>query len=140
MDPSRQGSPGGIKAGPARSAARSVRLLEGLTGRWWDWQVDLWDVSTLRLVADNDLTYHHSVEVSFSDVAWVSSADTFHHPVFRPSTVTEREFAQQVVNDDEYQVFAWDAETAAGVVSMMVIARTVDVIEGFVRHRIDHEG
>ncbi|MEV6848138.1 hypothetical protein [Actinoplanes sp. NPDC051411] len=28
-----------------------------LTGRWWDWRVDLWDSSTLRLVADNDLTY-----------------------------------------------------------------------------------
>jgi hypothetical protein len=46
-----------------------VHELIDLTGRRWDWQVDFWDSSTRRLIADNDLTYHHSVEVSFTGVA-----------------------------------------------------------------------
>ncbi|GAA4953708.1 hypothetical protein [Actinoplanes utahensis] len=101
--------------------------LRELNDRWWDWQVERWDVAALRLVADNDLTYHHSVEVTFSDVAWVSCADLFHHPVFRDPTPAERGFAGQVTGDDEYRLFAWDAETAAGTVPMMIIARDVRI-------------
>jgi hypothetical protein len=112
-----------------------MRVLEELTGKWWDWQVDRWDTSTFRLMADNDLTYHHSVEVSFTDVAWAPSADLFHHPVFRPATSAERDLAQQVVSsDDGYHVFTWDAETATGTVAMMVITRAVDIVERLVHH------
>ena len=108
-------------------------LLE-LTGRWWDWQVELWDGSAFRLIADNDLTYHHSVEVTFTDVVWVASADLFHHPVFRPPTPAERGLARQVTTEVEYRVFAWDAETATGTVPMMVVAHALQVVEGIVRH------
>ncbi|WP_097329220.1 hypothetical protein [Paractinoplanes atraurantiacus] len=111
-----------------------MRELTYLNGRWWDWQVDQWDTSVLRLRADNDLTYHHSVEVTFTEVVWASSADLFHHPVFRAPTPAELAFAQQVVNDDGYRVFTWDAETAAATVPMMVIAQSVRVTEGIVRH------
>jgi len=111
-----------------------VQQLTDLTGRWWDWQIDLWNASVFRLVADNDLTYHHCVEVTFTDAAWVGCADMFQHPAFRSPTPAEREFARQVTADDGYQVFAWDAETAAGTVPMMVIARSVRVIEGLVSH------
>lgn len=110
-----------------------MRELTELTGRWWDWQVDRWDASAFRLIADNDLTYHHSVEVTFTDVVWVSSADLFHHPVFRPPTATEREFARRVI-DAGHHLFAWDAETASGTVPMMIIAGDVQVAEGIVRH------
>ena len=105
-----------------------------LTGRWWDWRVDLWDSSTLRLIADNDLTYHHSVEVSFTDVAWVAAADTFHHPAFRPATPAERDFAREVTNEAGYELYAWDAETSAGTVPMMIISQSVRIVEGLVRH------
>jgi hypothetical protein len=54
--------------------------------------VDRWDASVVRLIADNDLTYHHNVEVTFTEVAWVSSADLFHHPVFRQPPPAERDF------------------------------------------------
>lgn len=57
--------------------------------------MDLWDASTFRLIADNDLTYHHSVEVTFTDVVYVSSADEFHHPIFGPPTPAKRELARQ---------------------------------------------
>lgn len=110
-----------------------MRELTELTGRWWDWQVDRWDASAFRLIADNDLTYHHSVEVTFTDVVWVSSADMFHHPVFRQPTAAEHEFARQVI-DTGHHLFAWDAETASGTVPMMIIAGQVQVTEGIVRH------
>ncbi len=91
-----------------------MQELTQLTGRWWDWQLDRWDASAFRLIADNDLTHHHSVEVTFTDVVYVSSADMFHHPVFRPPTASEREFARLV--DPGHHVFTWDAETAGGTV------------------------
>lgn len=111
-----------------------MRDITELSHRWWDWQVAAWDGPGLRLIADNDLTYHHSVEVTFTDVAWVACADLFHHPVFRPATPAEIEFARQVSADGTHQVYAWDAETAAGTVAMMVVAQSVRITEEFVRH------
>jgi hypothetical protein len=105
-----------------------------MSGRWWDWQVDRWDASVFRLIADNDLTYHHSAEVTFTDVWWVSAADLFHHPVFRPPTRAEHEFAHRAAAGEACSVFTWDAETAGGTVAMMVVAGSVRVVEGLVRH------
>ncbi|GAA2887589.1 hypothetical protein Acy02nite_82430 [Actinoplanes cyaneus] len=105
-----------------------------LNGQWWDWQVDRWDVSEFRLIADNDLTYHHSVAVTFTDVAWVSCADLFHHPVFRSPRIPETEFMRQVATEDEHHVYAWDAETATGIVPMMVVARSARIVEQVVHH------
>ena len=105
--------------------------LTDLTGRWWEWRVDPWDSSTLRLIANNDLTYHHCVEVSFTDVAWVAIADTFHHPAFRLAAPAERGFTRQVINDAGYELYTWDAETSSGAVPMMIISRSVRIIEPF---------
>ena len=111
-----------------------MRDLEELNRRWWDWQADRWDGSGLRLIADNDLTYHHSVEVTFTDVVWVACADLFHHPVFRPATPSENEFARQVTVDEAHHLFTWDAETATGTVAMLVVAESVQIAEEVVRH------
>lgn len=105
-----------------------------LNGRWWDWQVDRWDASGLRLIADNDLTYHHSVEVTFTDVVWVSCTDLFHHPAFRPATASEIAFARKITIGEGYRMYTWDAETATGTGPMMVLAQSVLVVEKFVRH------
>jgi hypothetical protein len=111
-----------------------VRELTDLNGQWWDWQVARWDAAGFRLIADNALTYHHSLGVTFTDVAWASSADTFHHPVFRRPTAAEHTFARQIVSGEGHQVFVWDAETATGTVLMMIIAQAVQVPEGLVHH------
>jgi hypothetical protein len=109
--------------------------LTELTGRWWDWEVDHWDAAGFRLIADNDLTYHHCAEISFTDVAWVAVTTMFSHPVFRRPTAAERAFAQQFHGEDDgYTVFAWDAETASATVPMMVVARGVHVVERLVIH------
>jgi hypothetical protein len=111
-----------------------VRELMDLTGRWWDWRVDLWNSSTLRLIADNDLTYHHLVEISFIDVVWAAVADSFHHPTFRLATPAEHEFAGRVINEAGYEVYAWDAQTSTATMPMTVIAQSVRIVEGLVRH------
>lgn len=105
-----------------------------LNGRWWDWQVDRWDVSGLRLIADNDLTYHHSVEVTFTDVVWASCSDLFHHPGFRPPTAPEAQFMRQVTTGDGHRLYTWDAETAAGTVAMIVVAQNAATTEKLVQH------
>ena len=105
-----------------------MRELMDLTGLYWDWRVEFWNSSTLRLIADNDLTYHHNIEVSFIDVAW--AADLFHHPTFRPWTPAEREFARQIINEAGYEIYAWDAKTSARTVPMMIIATSARVVEG----------
>jgi hypothetical protein len=77
-----------------------VADLTTLTGRWWDWEVSRWDAAGLTLVADNDLTYHWSVEVSFVGVTWVAIADSFSHPVFRQPTGAELDLVRQVTDDE----------------------------------------
>lgn len=107
-----------------------------LNGRWWDWEVAHWGAATFRLIADNDLTYHHSAEISFTDVAWVAVANMFSHPAFRQPTEAEQAFARQFHGDDEGStVFAWDAEVAFATVPMTIIARQVHVIERLVIHK-----
>ncbi|GAB7045571.1 hypothetical protein JCM9534A_06970 [Catenuloplanes indicus JCM 9534] len=96
----------------------------------WPGSIAGWDGAGLRLVADNDLTYHHCVEVTFTDAVWSACADLFHHPVFRPATPSEIAFARQVTAAETHHVFAWDAETAAGTVAMMVVAQSVQITEG----------
>lgn len=113
---------------------RWMHELLTLNDRWWDWQVERWDVTGLRLIADNDLTYHHSVEVTFTDVAWVSCADLFHHPVFRSPTAHEIDFMRQVASVDEHHLYTWDAETATGAVPMMIVARSARIMEQLVRY------
>ncbi|MBL7259188.1 hypothetical protein [Paractinoplanes lichenicola] len=109
--------------------------LTDLTGQWWDWEVRRWDAASLQLIADNDLTYHHSVEVTFTDVVWVACADTFHHPVFRPPTATELDFARQAGNT-AHRVFTWDAETSTGAAPMMIVAGTAQITEGHFPHNV----
>jgi hypothetical protein len=63
--------------------------LASLTDRWWDWRVDKWDSATLRLIADNDLTYHHAVEVAFANPAYVACPAEFSHPRFAKRVTTK---------------------------------------------------
>ena len=67
-------------------------------------------------------------------MAWAATADLFHHPTFRPATLAEIEFADQVVTEAGYVIYTWDAETSAGTVPMMIIAASVRFVEGLVRH------
>lgn len=110
-----------------------VRSLTELTGRWWDWEVPGWDAAAFRLIADNDLTYHHSAEISFADVVWVAVTGMFSHPVFRQPTEAEQAFAGRFDGGEVgYTVFVWKTEVASATVPMTVIARGVHLVERLV--------
>jgi hypothetical protein len=108
--------------------------LQELTGRWWDWMVQSWDGWRLRLVADNDLTYHHLVEVDFLDAAYVRvPLRVFSHPMFRAATPDEVSEAQPFMSEDEtMRVFAWDTDEPG--IRGLVVAEDVVIREGLVVH------
>jgi len=48
----------------------SVDAVLRFNGRWSEWAVWRWDRLSLNVVANLDLTYHHEVEVTFSNVEY----------------------------------------------------------------------
>lgn len=105
-----------------------------LNDRWWDWQVASWDGESLRLIADNDLTYHHSVEVLFEETAYVKLPAQFSHPVFRAPTASERELVRQAVGDLPALIVAWDIDAEGPGRACLVGAASVSFAEELVLH------
>jgi hypothetical protein len=109
--------------------------LSRLNERWAAWAVHSWAGGQLVLIADNDLTYHHEVEVRFDDVEFAVIGDSFNWPVFRPVLLEEEASARPYLDDPaNARVWAWDAEVGSGQTSMLVAARSATVIEEHVRH------
>ena len=106
--------------------------LQDLNDQWWDWVVQSWDGWCLRLIADNDLTYHHAVEVDFLNVAYVRLPMTvFSHPRFRAPTPEElTEVTPFMHDEDAMRVFAWDTDEAE--VRCLVVAEKIAVRRGLV--------
>ncbi|WP_166821416.1 hypothetical protein [Thalassoroseus pseudoceratinae] len=48
----------------------------------WDYRIQHFDGSRLLVIGDNDLTYHHEVELVFTDVYHINCDVDFHHPQF----------------------------------------------------------
>jgi hypothetical protein len=112
--------------------------LVNLNGRWPDWAVSRWDGTTLVLIADLDLAYHHEVEVAFSEVQYVGTADSFSFPTFRAVTDEERSRLAAMFGPDLPSLLvAWDAETSNGSGSFLVACASVSVAEGHVVHDLD---
>jgi hypothetical protein len=127
-----------MRAGRQRIEHHAVvpeSVLANLNGRWWDWRVEGWDGGRLRLIAGNDLTYHHQVEVTFGGVAYVCCPSEFSHPVFRDPHAEEVYRATRVLDGElgGLAVFAWDIDTSPAE-PCMVVAEAVDVAEGLVTH------
>lgn len=111
--------------------------LQELNGRWWDWQVEKWDAAEFRLVANNDLTYHHAVAVSFVNARYVACPLEFSHPSFRAPTGEETERVRRALDGDidDLTVFAWDLEDVEGPGKVCVVAAAgVTVDQKLVKH------
>ena len=65
-------------------------MIELPEGSWWDWDALHFDGSQLRLAAGHDLTYHHGLEVVFTDVEYLACPAQFRDPRFREPTLDER--------------------------------------------------
>lgn len=107
-------------------------MIELPAGSWWDWEVLHFDGSRLTLAAGHDLTYHHGLELVFTDVAYLACPTQFSEPRFREPTPDEQRLA------DRYAplVIAFDVESPTGgdPVACLVAAEAVEVVFGRVYH------
>ena len=112
--------------------------LDDLTGRWWDWRVDSWDGTSLRLIGDNDLTYHHAVTVTFTAAAYIACPMEFSHPVFRSPTDADVVRVRSALDGDlgGVEVFAWDLDDVNGPGKVcLVAAESVSVVVEHIAHQ-----
>jgi hypothetical protein len=109
--------------------------LERLNGRWADWEVETWDLRALRVIADNNLTYHHEVEVSFLAAEYVACPSSFSHPVFRDATAEEIDRVRRLNGGlGSLTVFVWDLDDDPVAGPCVVAAQVVSIVERHVRH------
>lgn len=109
-------------------------------GSWWDWDVLHFDGSELTLAAGHDLTYHHGLEVVFTDVAYMAFPTQFQDPSFRAPTRAERDLIIRYVGEEPPVIVAFDVEAVAGEGTLfcLVAAESVSVVPGTVyRYRRD---
>ncbi|MFY4723578.1 hypothetical protein [Streptomyces sp. LaBMicrA B280] len=100
-------------------------------GSWWDWEVIGWDAGALRLAADHDLTYHHTLEVVFVAPALVSCPLAFQDPVFRAPTTDEAEHLARTLGERPPVVVAFEADAGGSEpVSCLIAAERVEIRQG----------
>ncbi|HEX8627653.1 MAG TPA: hypothetical protein VF755_05730, partial [Catenuloplanes sp.] len=109
-------------------------VIELPAGSWWDWDVLDFDGCRLRLAAGHDLTYHHGLEVIFTDVTYLACPTQFHDPQFREPTHDERALARRHAGEEPPIVVAFDvaAQVGDGHLPCLVAAESVEVVRGLV--------
>ncbi|MEO3931026.1 hypothetical protein ABGB07_45380 [Micromonosporaceae bacterium B7E4] len=107
-------------------------MIELPGGSWWDWDVLHFDGSQLRLAAGHDLTYHHGLEVVFTDVAYMACPTQFWDPRFREPNLEERALVRRHIGEESPVVVAFDVDAPAGgdLLSCLVAAGSVEVVHG----------
>lgn len=107
-------------------------MIELPEGSWWDWDVRQFDGSRLRLAAGQDLTYHHGLELVFTDVVYLACPTQFPEPRFREPTPGEQALVRRYVGEELPLVFAFDVESPAGgePLPCLVAAEAVEVVVG----------
>jgi hypothetical protein len=103
-------------------------------GSWWDWDVLHFDGCHLTLAAGHDLTYHHGLEVVFTDVDYLACPTRFHDPRFREPTSDEKAMLRHHVGEEPALIVAFDVEPLVGSdpLACLVAAGSVEVIPGLV--------
>jgi hypothetical protein len=113
-------------------------MVELPVGSWWSWEIVSFDGSSLTLAAGADLTYHHELELSFVDVAYLSVPTVFEHPVFREPADDEIGRVHAYVGEVPPVVVAFDVEANAGGVEYlpcMIAADAFGLESGSFRRR-----
>ncbi|MFE9425021.1 hypothetical protein ACFYNO_18830 [Kitasatospora sp. NPDC006697] len=102
-------------------------------GSWWDWDIVSWDPARLRLAAGYDLTYHHNLELVFSDPLFVSCPSVFHDPEFRDPTTDELAMVVRRTGERPAVVVAFEADAGGAEPALgLIAAEQVEVVEGLV--------
>ncbi|MFD3946931.1 hypothetical protein [Streptomyces sp. NPDC058579] len=105
-----------------------LRLPEG---SWWDWEVVDYNGSRLRLGAGHDLTYHHLLEVVFTDVSYLRCPTMFTDAEFRAPTREEVAEAARLLGEEPPVLVAFEADAGSGrPTPCLIAADAVDVVTG----------
>lgn len=110
-------------------------------GSWWSWEILSSDGPRPRLAAGADLTYHHELELTFTDIAYLQLPAQFEHPVFREPTREEEQTVLRYVGERPGVVVAFDVEAShgGGVVPCVVAAEAYETSLGsFPRPSLHH--
>ncbi|MER7517450.1 hypothetical protein [Streptomyces sp. NPDC126499] len=100
-------------------------------GSWWDWTVLGYDGSRLTLAADHDLTYHHGLEVVFTDTLYVRCPMDFADPDFREPVPEERAEVTRLLGADPPVLVAFEADGGGTApVSCLIAAESWAVRQG----------
>ncbi|MET9592040.1 hypothetical protein ABZY45_13920 [Streptomyces sp. NPDC006516] len=107
-------------------------------GSWWDWDVLAWDGGQFRLAAGSDLSYHHGLELAFTDPVFVSCPADFHDPFFRAPTPEELLKVTRQLGGRPPVLVAFEANAGGSEpVSCLVAADRLDIVRtaaGFIRY------
>ncbi|WP_145903031.1 hypothetical protein [Kitasatospora viridis] len=104
-------------------------------GSWWDWEVVEWIPGRLRFGAGYDLTYHHELELVFSDPMYVACPSAFHDPEFREPTAEELALMVRQVGELPPVLVAFEADAGgSGPATGLIAAEQVRVVQGSWSH------
>ncbi|MER5965948.1 hypothetical protein [Streptomyces sp. NPDC002057] len=122
-----------MTAGPEGARHAAVELPDG---SWWDWDVVSWNGGELRLGAGPDITYHHGLELVFSDPLFVVCPTAFMDPVFRAPTPDETLMITRQIGGTPPVLVAFEADAhGPEPASCLIAAEGLDIAEGVVgRH------
>jgi hypothetical protein len=109
-----------------------TRVIELPEGSWWDWDLLHFDGSRLTLAAGPDLTYHHGLELVFTDVVYLACPTQFSEPRFREPTQDEQEMLRRYIGEIAPLIVAFDVESPADgdPLACIVAAEAVDIVLG----------
>ncbi|WP_405659940.1 hypothetical protein OG379_05590 [Streptomyces sp. NBC_01166] len=111
----------------AEGTHTAVQLPEG---SWCDWDVVTWDGGQLRLAADHDLTYHHGLELIFSEPIFVSCPSGFRDPVFRSPSPDELLKVTRQLGEMPTNVVAFEADAGGQEpVSCLIATERLDIVQ-----------
>ncbi|MER7953583.1 hypothetical protein [Streptomyces sp. NPDC096030] len=117
-----------MTSAPGTRAYDVLRLPEG---NWWDWEVVAFDGSRLRLGAGHDLSYHHLLEVVFTDVSYLRCPTLFMDAVFRAPTREESAEVARLLGEEPPVLVAFDADAGGGPPTpCLIAAEDVEVVAG----------
>ncbi|MGY4973330.1 hypothetical protein ACWGCC_29655 [Streptomyces nigrescens] len=81
--------------------------------------------------AGHDLTYHHDLELVFSEPAFVSCPAMFHDPVFRAPTSDELLRVTRQLDERPSVPVAFEADAnGQEPVSCLIAAERVEIVQG----------
>ncbi|MEV7941795.1 hypothetical protein AB0O82_37455 [Kitasatospora sp. NPDC088264] len=102
-------------------------------GSWWDWDAVSGNAGRLRLGAGHDLSYHHGLELVFSDPVFVICPASFHDPTFREPTPAEARIVSRQVGETPEVLVAFEADAGGPEpASGLIAARQLDIVQGTV--------